>query len=186
MFAEILNPYLTTHNKVKKNNGEWQDLKYKKESDIYKKRLILSLKNPGDEFPIFNVKNKKVIIDQLNILNKVNSGENATQILLDSKNADENSNNIYNNQHFVLYSLDGDTFLKVPRISNYVDNHSEYLETYGNHETDNPDLYCYKLRLKKPIILSEGGRLYFKNPNDRVNFGEVEFIIKYRIIEEGV
>ena len=186
MFAEILNPYLITHNKVKKSNGEWVDIRYKKETDIHKKRLIKSLSKPGDEFTIFNIKNKKVIIDQLNIFNKVEDDENTSQILLDAKNANENSDNIYNNQNFVLYALEGEDFLKVPRIENYVNNHSEYLEPYGNHETDNPNINCYKLRLKNKIILPEGGKLYFKNPSDRVNFGEVQCIIKYRVIEEGV
>src|SRR5699024_5914013 len=131
MFAEVLNPYLNTHNKDKNKYGIWEDMKVESQTDILKKRLVTSLKYPGDEFQIFNVKNKMVIIDQFNLINKVDEGkdENTTQILLDSKNADEEGNNIFNNQHFVLYSNRGDTFLTVPKIKNYINHHSEYLET---------------------------------------------------------
>lgn len=157
MFTEIINPFINVRPKIKKN-GRWVDHEEIKE-EMYTYRESTALID--NTKVIFNISDKKVIIDELSI--GLNQGL-YPRLEAYTNTSSENSRLFYG--HATQTSTGALSIVNMTK--NRYDNYgNQYFETYKTHKSNNElgkgvqDITF--IRLKDKVILPHGGKFEFGN-----------------------
>lgn len=168
MFTEIINPFLNVRNKVKNRSGQWVDQQPPNEEIVARESHGTSV-DGNTEIVVFDVSNKKVIIDSLVIYT---DAQLSAHLLVSPKGSGGTIN------IFRVVGINSIGFLTPNRIHSYARGHHEYFDLVNYDEDTERGL----MMLKKEVTLPTGGRLTLQgnSPNE----GTVTYKVVWREIEE--
>lgn len=170
MFTEVINPFLNVRNKIKDKDDNWVDMKKPREV------LKTGIKNrvriePGEYLEVFNVFDKKIIIDHL-VWGTYGS---SYPVLMHEDVPYAVSTNLLH-----LIQRGGGWSSTTPKIINVQGSDMFKVQSYDREHEDGIRGTLY---LRKPIILPNGGKLAFTRRTEDTR-NEVTFKVIWREIEE--
>lgn len=166
MFTEILNPFLNVRNKVKDSQGKWVD--QTKPKEVLQMKYDSGITTSGTtEIPIFEIWNKKVIIDQLEYGSNTSFHPRLWQ-------KPEHVGEPFENQLFTVPTREGGGSSAWPSV---ISTQETSLLKSGFWESPRGMVF-----LKRPIILPSGGKLIFEGSSS--SDGKSAFKVVWREIEE--
>lgn len=168
MFTEILNSFLNVRNKVKDADGNWVDQTKPRETQHVE---YINFDFEENETVVFEEFGNKIIIDSLEFTTN-SRGDVYPRLNTQPEATGRTSNNL-------LMAINSDTGAVWDATVLYINDYgNNFLDAIVHNRSDDD----YKVILRKPIVLPEGGRLVFRSNSSNVD--NVTALVTYRVIEE--
>ena len=174
MIAEILNPFLYVKKLVKRSDGRWVEETVQPKEELKMYEFHATDYTSGDTFDVFDVKDKRVIIDQI-VVAHTGAYLNVRAIPTELTGLDGHSADI-----FSMLTISRSSGNPIRHMSTHNLSVIQKSDVFEHITEPTSDLEGRALALKRPITLPQGGAVYLEassnNSSGETGRGSVKII----------